>query len=147
MKVSRRMFMRAAPAAPVVAQQAVKDIATKAALSVVGGASGGVPIGYGGAIAQAGGYESARRGAVSYIGDLIRSGKRPEWRVGTDRLQARRRAIMLDADVEALVSVSSAAKRRMQFEREYDRIIEEEEAHRQHEAGWMGLLKRFGWSD
>ena len=102
MKVSRRMFMRAAPAAPVVAQQAVKDIATKAALSVVGGASGGVPIGYGGAIAQAGGYESARRGAVSYIGDLIRSGKRPEWRVGTDRLQARRRAIMLDADVGRL---------------------------------------------
>lgn len=144
-KLSRRMFMRAAPLAPLATTAAVKQIAMEAATAVSGGGmmappmSGGVP--FGGDAA----YSAAHKGASGWVAKLISGGSRPEWRVASDRIWARRRALVLDSDIDAMRSVAPSFKRLRQAEREFDRILDEEAAQQASEKGWRGLLEKFGY--
>lgn len=147
MKVSRRLFMRSAPLMPVAVQQAAKEAAISA-VQAVNMPSVPVPLGSMGVSANSfGSYRSASKQALDTVAKLFAAGSRPQWRVAQDRIYAKRRAFLLDSDLEAMRSASPAFKRLRQTEREFDRILEEEAANEERNSGWAGMLAKFGYRE
>lgn len=138
MKLTRRMFFGTAAAAPLAAKQA-------AAEAVRAGQLGGTPIGgFGGlpACTEAGGrspYELANE----QLSACLRSGRLPDWGLAEMRIYARARAVVLDDDLLAIRSWSGTARRRVQVERELQRLIAEEIARQDASAGFDGWVNKF----
>lgn len=140
--ISRRLFMRAAPAAPLAAAQAaqavVSEVASAGAVqSALKAASG--PL-VGGSPGQESGWRAFRawreaRVLAGEVGD-------DEW---PDLLNAARlRAMVLDPDLMSMKSLSPSARRAIQHRREVDRLIAERMASAKASISLRGVMKRFG---
>jgi len=140
-QLDRRSFLRAAPAASaavaVEAQRAAQQVAVAATQGPLG-QDYGMPV-----AAGANPYLKARK----HIINLFKSGKVPKEKLRSLERQARAASILLDADIECLVSVPYARKRAMQKDRNIKRLIADEIAAHEEDTWFLSVMKNFGAED
>lgn len=143
MKISRRLFLRAVPAAPLAAQQAAAATVRQSffAGELLGGVAslGAGPVGGPAQSADLSPWAQAEKAIM----DELRKGKIPPWRRRQFLAKARLRAGVLDDDLMAMRSWSDGAKRRVQVRREIARLLDEEIAYDEAQRGFQSLLDRF----
>lgn len=137
--VSRRGFLRAAPAAAAAAPLAARQIAAQS-----GGIAGpaGMPIGYANGPVPHGGIDPWQL-AHKEMMKAVTSGKIPDWKMDELRLHARHRARWLDADLLTMRSISDSSRYRMQEDREVQHQIQEAIDNEKRNTLWDALVKKF----
>lgn len=134
--LSRRSFFAAAPASAVALKQEVARVATAREASSYS------------VIATSGQMGFALDGtphskAYDEIHRMVRSGAMPEWKRRQMMAHARKRAAAIDDDLLCMQSLSSAARTRIQTEREFQRMITEARDDDMAERGFNSIKSKF----